>query len=457
MNSVLILKSRFIQEINHAANKTEYIGEREGVVLDEFDNIQLLKSPDGIYLRRKEDGKAIELKGSIKDKESLDEIFEEEGYLYGAITEDIRKYVDYHYERPGSNGIFGATKDITVEEEKTKLHKHMQKDNSFLWDWVLSLREDDHEALGMNKKKWERIINNKLMPEIEKELNTKLHWYGAYHYKKGHPHIHLLFYDENNKIRKAKMPKNMIGKFKRIVINEINYEEKKIIYRKKENYQKEIINQVDSALLKRHRRDLRAVLRGSNTFRYKYLSEIQKGLVDKIVDEILNSSNCKEIVEKYNEEQKQLIKMYDSNEESINKKLDENINKVLKAKIANKVLKMTKENLNDNKNYDEKQDVKKVPKKLNEKDERVLKYGNKKFKETSAGVNEKVKKTSKGVIKEVDQEEYEQTKRKKKIAKNITDVKEVLDSFNYNKTMAEKDKEVKKIEELKKQNWEMYI
>lgn len=398
MNSPFILKSRFIQELSHASNKISYIGEREGTVLDEEDNIQLFKTQDGMYLRRKSDMQGLELKGDLAHFETLEEVFEQEGHLYGVMAQDIREYVQYHQERPGSNGLFNeVSTKLDMDKEKDRLYDHMVHDGAFTWDWVLSLKEDDHDALGMNKKKWQQVIN-KVMPTIEKDMKVKLHWYGAYHYKEGHPHVHLLFYDPSRKIKKACLPQKKINQFKALFLNQFNYEEKKEIYKEKEQALKRIIANFKAT--PEEIKLLKNKLEARGNFRYGYLSPNDKKVVDYIVAHKCREGSINKELTEYNRQQERLIKLYDHNWDSVASKVRENYEKKVHVKLCNQLLKELKEE----------------------------------------------------VVKD-----YEAFKSKKKKLANIHSVDQVLRGNSKNSADREGNLEKQKIEQLRRRQWMEYV
>lgn len=93
-----------------------------------------------------------------------------------------------------SHGLFSSEGAENLSEVKDKV-KNVK---SFVWRAVVSLKEEDAFKLGYDKKeKWQELMNIQ-MPKVADSMNIdrdNLKWVAAIHMEKGHPHTHIMFWE----------------------------------------------------------------------------------------------------------------------------------------------------------------------------------------------------------------------------------------------------------------------
>lgn len=124
----------------------------------------------------------------------------------------IRDYVDYigrleGAENNGEHSLFGTllNDDNVVQMNKKDILSHIKNkvvSEAYVYRAIISLSEEDAEKYGyLNREAWENVIRINIKT-IADEYNIKfenLDWIASFHTEEGHPHIHLVFYDNSNK------------------------------------------------------------------------------------------------------------------------------------------------------------------------------------------------------------------------------------------------------------------
>lgn len=140
------------------------------------------------------------------------------------------KYID---ERPGSGGLFDINEVVpNIDDIKNELKQY----DGIVWRSVISLREDDAVRLGyIDRKKWETTMR-KIAPDIAKSMGiseSNLRWVAAFHLKKGHPHVHFVFWEKEHQRQKGCIGKNERKNIKQILTRELFAEERTKLYAEK--------------------------------------------------------------------------------------------------------------------------------------------------------------------------------------------------------------------------------
>lgn len=103
----------------------------------------------------------------------------------------------YVGERRGSCGLFS---DEGVPIVMSKITDEIDNHNGNVWGFIISLKREDSERLGYNKAlSWMNLLRSR-RNDIAKEMHISpenLRWYGAYHDKEDHPHVHVLVWSDN--------------------------------------------------------------------------------------------------------------------------------------------------------------------------------------------------------------------------------------------------------------------
>lgn len=123
------------------------------------------------------------------------------------VMSTSEQYIKYADERPGSCGLFGNNDDeVSLMDVMEELKEH----EGIVWRSIISLREDDAVRLQYdNREQWEMKLRT-MVPDIAKTMGiseSNLRWEAAFHVKKGHPHVHLVFWE--------KIPQRTLGVIKR--------------------------------------------------------------------------------------------------------------------------------------------------------------------------------------------------------------------------------------------------
>ena len=116
------------------------------------------------------------------------------------FSSDDETYIKYIDERPRSHGLFSQN-GIEDPEEVQKVIANVE---SFVWRGIVSLKEEDAKELNyLAKEKWQDMLR-KTMPDVATEMKIELknlRWVGAVNMEKGHPHAHVMIW-ENEPVRK---------------------------------------------------------------------------------------------------------------------------------------------------------------------------------------------------------------------------------------------------------------
>lgn len=124
-------------------------------------------------------------------------------------------HVEYAAERPGSSGLFGP--DPNKPPDWREVARELGQHPLPTWRVIVSLREEDAIQLGMTQRKdWEPAIREGARKAIEAmHLDPgRARWVAAFHEKQGHPHCHLVVWEEPHagaRRRGQLTPKEMRG------------------------------------------------------------------------------------------------------------------------------------------------------------------------------------------------------------------------------------------------------
>ncbi|CFX16461.1 Uncharacterized [Syntrophomonas zehnderi OL-4] len=135
-------------------------------------------------------------------------------------------HAKYMHERPRSSGLFGMDdSDLDVEKVKDTLSKH----SGVVWRVIVSLRED--EAIRINhldRSDWQESLRGSFT-EIQEKLGmseSNFRWVAAYHPEPGHPHCHVLFWEETPLRSQGKLSPGELKDIKRAFVKNIYSKER---------------------------------------------------------------------------------------------------------------------------------------------------------------------------------------------------------------------------------------
>ena len=126
----------------------------------------------------------------------------EEKAFSSAPDEEYMKYIAF---RPRSHGLFGNIDTENFAEVAQKLNK-VSNEKKTVYRCTISLSELDGETLGYtNSAKWQLYLQS-IMPDIATTINvspSSMTWVAAFHAEATHPHVHLMLWDNREKVQNA--------------------------------------------------------------------------------------------------------------------------------------------------------------------------------------------------------------------------------------------------------------
>ena len=288
------------------------------------------------------------------------------------------------------HGLWGYIKEIPDIDTNNSLKKvqeyvnKISKEKKNIYRGIISISEQDAVEKGFEKKeKWEELVKIKL-PEFASKINIpsdRLEYVASIHLDRGHPHVHIMFWDREQEIQKnfihSKISDNFRISLNKYIFNEEYTEalkqrdevKEKFIYEEKElenillkeiegkNIDIDVQNNNDffyqetmflDRIPKEEIKDivkdileLRKELPKTGSINYKYLSKdlklIQK--IDNISLKILNASpSLKKEFYKYIEKSKKIAEISGNTNPKVLKKIEGEAKKDLLKQIGNKVL-----------------------------------------------------------------------------------------------------------------------
>ncbi len=99
---------------------------------------------------------------------------------------------------------------IQNDLERVKRIVHSVSEERTVYRAILSVGKNVAEEKGMyHRENWEQLVNDQINV-IAKEMNIKPEnfcWCASMHYKKNHPHVHIIYWDDGSDPRPEGMPK----------------------------------------------------------------------------------------------------------------------------------------------------------------------------------------------------------------------------------------------------------
>ncbi len=99
---------------------------------------------------------------------------------------------------------------IQTDLERAKRIVREASEKHTLYRALLSVGKRDAERYGLySRDRWERLVNDHIA-EVAKEMDIKpedLRWCASFHCAKGHPHVHILYWDDSDQPRQEYVPK----------------------------------------------------------------------------------------------------------------------------------------------------------------------------------------------------------------------------------------------------------
>lgn len=100
---------------------------------------------------------------------------------------------------------------IQTDLEQAKRIIRQVSNNHTLYRAIFSVGKKDAQEHGLySRDRWEQLVNDHIR-YIAKEMNIRpeyMCWCASFHYAKGHPHVHLLYWDNSDEPRQEFIPKS---------------------------------------------------------------------------------------------------------------------------------------------------------------------------------------------------------------------------------------------------------
>ena len=272
------------------------------------------------------------------------------------------------------SSIFGYKeyKNISDNVEKKEIARYIRKiseDKNNVYRGFISLKESNALRLGYtNRKSWESLIKS-CIKDIAKVVDvpfSRLEYVGVVHLKKGNPHLHYMFWDNNQGINDYFITEWQQNKIRDIVTKKIYVEDLKELYQEKDELKKELssidlLNSMKARNLdmcdekipytkieKKNKKEIVKMFKEiskklpkKGSLKYAYMSEDIKQDLNKLVDKIIDSNfDMNKSYKNYMEKTKE-IASYFSNEQA-DKIIKAETDKVYRM-LGNKLLNTMKE------------------------------------------------------------------------------------------------------------------
>ena len=227
------------------------------------------------------------------------------------------------------HGLFtvNGAADLAAEKEAIAAH------TGNIYSMVFSLRREDADRLGYDRQDaWSQLFAIKAdkIAQALRVPTSKLHWVAAVHNTKHHPHAHFIAYSTEQKSR-IYLSEDAIEQLKSEFVSEIFAEERHQIFAPREEARQQLEDRLETLFTQLEHNSNAAVtdlllpeklaaLRksiesASGRHVYKYLPKDTKAMVDKLLDEISEVPEIKELLTEYNKYQQQLEAYYKTPDE----------------------------------------------------------------------------------------------------------------------------------------------
>ncbi len=164
----------------------------------------------------------------------------------------------------GDHGLFGKMEPgpVTEFEDWRDVAKSVyanSKRGIVMYRSVVSFGEDTaRELLLKDQKSWQRYIENHMMTIAEKNgiRRENLQWAAAVHGEKGHPHIHVVFWDKSVRAKNPFTPPQIPDAIRRQMIKD-TFAEKILAFAKEKDLAVTEMRRVSDALLAQFEEEMR--------------------------------------------------------------------------------------------------------------------------------------------------------------------------------------------------------
>ena len=239
-------------------------------------------------------------------------------------------YVDYlanrpHVERIGEHGLFtDAGKPVVIArvQEEVKAHRGP------VWTHVISLKREDAARLGYDSgKQWMELLRSKraMFCKQMKIDSENLRWYAAFHNESYHPHVHVMVYSAKD--HDGFLTEPAIEAMRTELAHDIFRQDFANLYEEKnaareglkaeaEQAMKHLIQEILSGTCLNQKIEKQIHLLSKRLQRtngkkvYGYLKADLKQMVDRIVDELEQEPNIKELYQSWGTAREKIWQTY---------------------------------------------------------------------------------------------------------------------------------------------------
>jgi hypothetical protein len=128
-------------------------------------------------------------------------------------------HAKYMGERLGSAGLFGSSGSENIKDVRRELREY----DGVVWRFVISLRGDDAQRMGYKTKDdWEQAVRGSVT-EAAGAMGVaadNLRWVAAFHNTPGHPHVHLMIWENTPQKTRGKVSNKRLKSVRRAFVRE---------------------------------------------------------------------------------------------------------------------------------------------------------------------------------------------------------------------------------------------
>lgn len=259
----------------------------------------------------------------------------------------------------------GSIRIQTDLEQAKRAVREASADHT-LYRAILSVGKKDAQAYGLySRDRWERLVDDHIR-DIAKEMEIKpeaMHWCASFHCAKGHPHVHILYWDSSDTPRQEFIPKPLwdakaehiraafAGDIHRDQIRDVQKAQREQLAPlraavqamcREANPEKalDLPRLYSSAALNGLSRKLGELIRDipiKGSLRYAYLPPDYKAMVDALVEECLKMPELSKELEKFDRCTQEISRLYanggDSTQQNFKKAREK-----LRKELGNQVM-----------------------------------------------------------------------------------------------------------------------
>lgn len=279
------------------------------------------------------------------DKEDLVSAHESD---HAMGLESAAVHAKYMSERPGSCGYFGPAPDHAPDPDAVA--KALRRHAGPIWRHFVSVTEADARALGgglLDRPAWEAAARQ-VVPQMSEAMGIpvdRVRWVAALHRKEGHPHLHLLMWEDPPGRERGQLSQHELRSFKRAWVSALYRPELERIGTEKSAVRQELLTAARVRLSRREERDLAERLTaltehlpGHGRISYKLAPASLKDELSRAADWLLQASPAlTALAERYGDLAEQLARHY-SDQPAQHQAARDKATSDLRDRVANAVL-----------------------------------------------------------------------------------------------------------------------